>query len=58
MKNKKQIKAEQEKLKEGEYKNHLKYIMNVETLEITVEEGGFIIFQSGNPPPPPPYGGG
>lgn len=43
---------------EEEDYTELNYVMNIETLNITVQEGGLVIFQSGNPKPLPPYGGG
>lgn len=30
------------------------YELNIENLTINVQEGGVVIFQSGNPNPPPP----
>lgn len=42
-----------------ETENYLKYVMKDNTINITVEYGGTLIFQSGSvkPPPPPPGGG-
>lgn len=51
------VKAEDVDPEEEDY-TELNYVMNIETLNITVQEGGLVIFQSGNPPPLPPYGGG
>lgn len=40
-----------------EAEEYLKYIIKDCTFNITVEEGGTVIFQTGkpNPPPPPPH---
>lgn len=48
-------KTELEQASEHAEEYALNYIMNVETINITVEDGGQVIFQSGTPPPLPPY---
>lgn len=48
-------KTELEEVAEEAEEYALNYIMNIDTLNITVQEGGQVIFQSGSPPPLPPY---
>ncbi len=45
------IAAAQEAGDEEEYK----YLLNIKNMTINVNEGGTVVFQSGNPKPLPPY---